>query len=203
MTIWSGVRAHAQLLMTLCLALCILPLAAQDATGRVIGVVTDPTGSVVPKAKVTVTNVETGVSRDTVTDGDGSYQILLVPIGAYTVSVEAQGFRKTVTSPQRLAINPSLKVDVSLEVGATTETVQVESSASGVETVNATLGHSVTSAQIVNAPLNGRNVLSLALTEPGVIPSNVGGAGIDATGAGFSVAGGRQDSVTFLLDGGV
>jgi len=183
--------------------LCALPLAAQDATGRVIGVVTDPTGSVVPKAKVTVTNVETRVSRDAVTDGDGAYQILLVPIGAYTVSVEAQGFRKTVTSPQRLEINQSLKVDVSLEVGATTETVQVESSASRVETVNATLGHSVTSAQIVNAPLNGRNVLSLALIEPGVIPSNVGGAGIDDSGAGFSVAGGRQDSVTFLLDGGV
>jgi hypothetical protein len=182
---------------------CSPPLTAQDATGRVIGVVTDPSGSVVPRAKVTLTNVETGVSRDTVTDGGGAYQIPLVPIGAYTVSVQAGGFRKSIAGPQELEINQSLKVDVSLEVGPTSETVQVEGNASRVETVNATLGHSVTSAQIVNAPLNGRNVLGLALLEPGVIPSNVGGAGIDATGAGFSVAGGRQDSVTFLLDGGV
>ena len=78
-----------------------------------------------------------------------------------------------------------------------TDTVQVEADVSGVETVVSQLGGSVTASQIVAAPLNGRNVLDLALLQPGVVPSNVGGAG------SFSVAGGRQDSVGYVLDGGV
>src|SRR5205823_2298308 len=133
--------------------------------------VTDQTGAVVPNAKVVVTNVATGESRETTTGSDGSYQILLLPIGTYKVAVEATGFRRASTEPEKLEINQSLKIDVKLEVGSITETVQVRSVATGVETVNATLGHSVTSTQIVNAPLNGRNTLDLALLEPGVIPN--------------------------------
>lgn len=179
-----------------------LPVAAQDATGRIIGVVTDPTGSVVPKAKVTVTNVDTGINNETTSSNDGTYQVLLLPIGMYRVTAEAPGFRKVVTSPEKLDINQSLKVDIRLEVGSTAETVQVEANATGVETVNATLGHSVTATQIVNAPLNGRNTLDLALLQPGVIP-NLGTNGTPVANAGFSVAGSRGDSVTYLLDGGV
>ncbi len=148
-----------------------LGLFGQDASGRVIGTVTDQTGAVVPNARVVVTNVATAESREDQTGSDGSYQVLLLPIGTYTVSVEAGGFRRASTDTQKLEINQSLKIDIKLEVGATTETVQVQSQAIGVETVNATLGHSVTSRQIVNAPLNGRNTLSLALLEPGVIPN--------------------------------
>ena len=189
---------YGQWILVLLAAFLILPvgLLAQDATGRIIGVVTDPSGSLIPNAKVIVTNVATEISTETTTGGDGTYQMLLLPIGSYKVSAEATGFRKTVTSAQKLEINQSLKVDVKLEVGSTAETVQVEASASGVETVNATLGHSVTASQIIGTPLNGRNVLDLALLEPGVIP-NVG------AGGPFGVAGGRGDSVTYLLDGGV
>ncbi len=171
--------------------------AAQDATGRVVGTVTDPSGAIVVGAKVLVTEVATGVTRDTVTGNDGVFQVLQVPIGNYKVAVEAPGFRRVVTSDSPLRINESLRVDVKLEVGATTDVVQVEADATGVETINATLGSSVTSRPIVEMPLNGRNVLQLALLQPGVIPSNAGGAGT------FSIAGGRQDSVTYLLDGGV
>ncbi|PYT19333.1 MAG: hypothetical protein DMG59_00755 [Acidobacteria bacterium] len=86
-------------------ALCLLAavgLFGQNATGRVIGVVTDPSGSVIPKAKITVTNVDTGVSTETATGDDGSYQALLLPIGMYRVAAEAPGFHKTVTAPQKL-----------------------------------------------------------------------------------------------------
>src|SRR5262249_50862814 len=103
-----------------------LPLAAQNATGRIVGVVTDPTGSVIPKAKVTVKSAETGVTSEALTETDGSYQVLLLPVGTYSVTAEAQGFRKAVTNLERLDVNQSLRIDIKLEVGATIETVQVE-----------------------------------------------------------------------------
>ena len=177
-----------------------LSLLGQDASGRVIGTVTDPTGAAIAGAKVTVTNVATQVSRETTSDNQGNYQILEVPIGSYRVNVEHPGFSKVVTDPQVLNIGASLRMDVKLTVGATTETVQVQGQAAGVETVNATLGSSVTSRPIVNMPLNGRNVLDLALLQPGVTQQRSnGGPG----GFTFSIAGSRTDSVTYLLDGGV
>ena len=143
--------------------------------------VTDPSGSVIPRAKVTVTNVDTNTSNEATTEADGSYQVLLLPVGNYQVTAEAQGFRKTVISTQKLDINQSLKIDVKLEVGTTNETVQVEANASGVETVIATLGGVVSGAQISEAPLNGRNVMDLATLLPGVIPA-VGGPTTTAGG---------------------
>src|ERR1019366_1076678 len=104
-------------------------------------------------------------------DRDGRYQVLQLPIGEYSASAEHPGFRKAVSSPEKLLINASLRLDLRLEVGALTETVQVQAETSGVETVSVTLGNSVSSSQIVSAPLNGRNVLDLALLQPGVVPS--------------------------------
>jgi outer membrane receptor protein involved in Fe transport len=170
-------------------------ISAQDATGNVIGVVSDPTGAVIPKAKITVTNVETKISSVAYSGGDGSYQVPLLPIGVYQVTAEATGFRKEVVSQQQLQINQSLKIDLRLQVGASTDVVQVEANASGVETVSAAVGNSVTGEQIQNLPLNGRNVMGLALLQPGVVPNS--------SGQGFSIAGGRPDSITYLLDGGV
>src|SRR5260370_25646372 len=146
---------YGQWILVLLVAFLILPagLLAQDATGRIIGVVKDPSGSVIPNAKVTVTNVATGISNETTTDSEGGYQVLLLPIGSYKVSAEATGFRKAVTNAQKLEINQSLKDDVRLEVGSTSETVQVEAVTSGVENVNATLGTNVTAPQNRNAPL--------------------------------------------------
>src|SRR5215472_14452248 len=171
-------------------------IPAQDATGRIIGVVSDPTGAVVPSSTVTVTNVATGLTRTTTSGEDGAYQVLLLPVGSYRVSVEHAGFRKTMTDAQQLDINQALRIDVRLEVGATSETVQVEANAAIVETASATIRGTVSGSQIQEAPLNGRNVLDLALSSAGVIPA-VAGAG------NYSIGGGRGDSVTFLLDGGV
>ncbi|MDQ2945552.1 MAG: carboxypeptidase-like regulatory domain-containing protein [Acidobacteriota bacterium] len=177
-----------------------LSLFGQDASGRIIGTVTDPTGATIAGAKVVITNIATQVSRHTTSDNQGNYQILEVPIGSYRVNVEHPGFSRVVTDPQVLNIGASLRMDVKLTVGATTETVQVQGQASGVETVNATLGSSVTSRPIVNMPLNGRNVLDLALLQPGVTQQRPGGG---PGGFTFSIAGSRTDSVTYLLDGGV
>src|ERR1700733_13336588 len=176
---------------------------AQDANGRIIGVVTDPSGSVIPHAKITVTNTQTNVSNETTAGDDGSYQVLLLPIGTYRVSVEAQGFRKSVTNPQTLEINQSLKVDIKLEVGSTAETVQVEATATGVETTNATVSNTINANEIMNAPLNGRDVMSLAFMMPGVTPTTTAVPGGSGAAGTFSINGARPDSITYLMDGGV
>jgi len=188
--------------LLLVLGLVSLPLAGQDASGRIVGVITDSSGGVIANAKVTVTNTGTGTKSEATSNTDGAYQILLLPVGTYVVSAEATGFRKSVISAQPLEINQSLKLDMKLEVGSTAETVQVEASGSGVETVNATLGSVVNANTIQNAPLNGRNTFDLALLMPGVIPA-MAGATTTAGGTGFSIAGARTDSVTFLVDGGM
>lgn len=175
------------------------PVRGQDASGRVIGTVFDQQGGLVPEAQVTVTNTATGITHSTRTNKDGYFEVLDLPIGSYNVTVEHEGFNKAVTQQQKLQINQSLRFDITLKVGTTSQTVTVEAQVTGVETVNPTLGQSVTSRQLVNLPLNGRDVMDLALLQPGVTEADP-----DFAGAGkFSVAGGRPDSITFLLDGGL
>jgi len=196
--------------LSLAVALTVLA-AAQNTNGRVIGIVTDPQGAAVPGAKVTVTNVGTNVSWNTVTDDKGNYQVLDVPIGQYSVTVENRGFSKSRTEPQELTINQALRIDIHMKVGGVNEVVDVQSQASQVETVNPTIGGTVTGKPIQDLPLNGRNTLDLALTQPGVIPiaDDIGTYGTSNGGStetglgGISIAGGRGDAVTYLLDGGM
>src|SRR5262245_50374924 len=142
--------------------------SAQNPTGKIIGVVKDPGGAVIPGATVTATNVATQVSQQAVTDSEGNFEILNVPIGNYRLSAENPGFKKLVSDEKNLQINQVLRVEMVLQVGAASEEVVVETKASAVETVNHTLGQSVTSRPILDLPLNGRNVFNLALLQPGV-----------------------------------
>jgi hypothetical protein len=131
-------------------ALGCASLHAQNATGKVVGVVRDPQGAVVPNAKVTVTNVETTVAHKVTSGNDGAYQAINLPIGRYSVAAERQGFQKVVTAPYSLEINATLKIDVTLQVGGSNEVVEVSGTAAAVETQNATIGNSVTSRPIVD-----------------------------------------------------
>ncbi len=172
---------------------------AQDATARITGTVTDSTGAVIPEVQVTVTNTATQIARDATTDHDGFYQVLALPIGNYKVTATRNGFRTVVSTEYKLLINQALRVDFKMQVGTASEKVDVGAEAAPVETVSATLGQSVTGRTLVNMPLNGRDTLDLALLQPGVTESND-----DNGGAGnYSIAGGRTDSITYLLDGGL
>jgi hypothetical protein len=173
---------------------------AQQATAKIVGTITDQQGAVVPGVKITVTNTATNASSQATTDKGGFYQVLNLPIGTYKIVAQHEGFRSMEVTTAPLQINQSLRADLKLEVGAPSEQVLVESQASGVETINATLGQSVTSRPIVNLPLNGRNVLSLALLQPGVTEDNPDDG---SASQGFNIGGGRTDSVTYLLDGGL
>lgn len=178
-------------------------LAAQDATGRIVGTVTDRTGAVVPGAHIVITNAETHSVRETVTDATGFYQVLALPIGNYTVAADHKGFNPVNTNSSKLEINQSLRIDIRLEVGTKTETVTVDSTATTVETINPTMGSTISDRSVQDLPLNGRNVLDLALLQPGVLPAD-NPNNLSATSAtmGFSISGGRNDSNTFILDGG-
>jgi hypothetical protein len=197
------------LLATVGFLLSCISASAQTASGRIIGTVTDAQGAAIAGAKVTVTNTGTNARSDTVTNADGFYQVLQLPVGTYTVTAGHEGFSKAVTEAESLDINQALRIDVHMKVGSLTDVVRVEAQAAQVETISPTIGGTVTGAPIQNLPLNGRNTLDLALTQPGVVPiaDDLGGYGTSNGGSngngGISVAGGRGDSVTYLLDGGL
>jgi outer membrane receptor protein involved in Fe transport len=172
---------------------------AQNAGARIVGNVTDARGASVPAAKVIVVNVATQVHYDTSTNRDGYFQALDLPIGSYNVSLQADGFRTLTYENQVLQINQVLRLDAKLDVGSVAETVEVKDQAEVIETVNPTLGASITGRTLTDAPLNGRNALDLALLQPGVTPKNPDARGAAGT---YDIGGGRSDSVTFLLDGG-
>jgi hypothetical protein len=187
-----------RLVLVLVVAFASAASVAQDATGRIFGTVYDQQSAVVPDARVTVTNTATQDTRTAASGKDGSFQLLALPIGTYKVTAEHAGFRTVISQEQKLQINQALRIDFKMEVGAETQTVDVGAEAAPVETVNPTLGQSITGRALTNMPLNGRDMLDLALLQPGVTESND-----DNGGAGnYSIAGGRTDSVTYLLDGG-
>lgn len=171
---------------------------AQNSAGRIIGNVTDQTGAVIVGAGISVTNEGTQIEYKTVTDKDGFYQVLSLPIGIYRVTVEKDGFQSEAFHNQVLQINQSLRVDAKLALGQRTETVEVKDQANIVETINPTIADSITGRTLRDAPINGRSTLDLALLKPGVTPSNPD----DGSAGTYNIAGGRSDSVTFLLDGG-
>jgi len=187
------------MLLSLVVTVASAVSSAQDATGRIFGTVYDQQGAVIPAVQITVTNTATQDVRTATTDKEGYFQILALPIGNYKVAAEHAGFSRVISPEQKLLINQALRVDVKMQVGAENQTVEVGAEAAPVETVNPTLGQSITGRTLTNMPLNGRDMLDLALLQPGVTESND-----DNSGAGnYSIAGGRSDSVTFLLDGGL
>ncbi len=173
---------------------------AQDATGKITGIVTDASGAIIPNAQVTVRNTATNVSQELTTNKDGFYQALQLPIGLYRVTVVAPGFdQTTIDSKTALQINETLRIDVKLDVGKVSNAVTVESNTSQVETENSTISATVTGQAIYELPLNGRNTLDLLKTQPGISATNP-----DSGAAGnYSIGGMRTDSVTYLLDGGL
>src|SRR5438874_4148241 len=123
------------LLLTLCLA-----LSAQTTTGSIVGKVSDSTGAVVPNATVTVTNVDTGNAVKTTTGSDGNYAVTPLPVGHYSITIEAQGFKKSVSSGITVNVQDRIGVNVSLEVGQISETVEVTGAAPTLQTDTSYLG---------------------------------------------------------------
>jgi hypothetical protein len=144
-----------------------------------------------------LTNANTGVSKKTTSNKDGDYLFTLVPIGTYQLSVTQKGFQKYEQKGITLDINQNAKVDVALQVGSTTEVVEVNANATQVDTQSATLGKVESEQRILSLPLVERDTMQLGLLQAGVFVPEAE----DGSGNPFSVSGQRSESMTFLIDG--
>jgi hypothetical protein len=181
----------------------VSPLLAQSSTaaGAIQGTVTDPKGSVIPNAKITLTNKDTGAVKTLTTDSSGFYNAGSLVPGHYTISLAITGFSKTDESVT-VQIGTTTNGDLKLAVGSTNETVQVDAEALQVNTTQSTVSGVMTAEQIDALPINGRNFLDLAQLEPGVQLQS--GETFDPTKAGYSsisINGVNGRTARILLDG--
>jgi hypothetical protein len=168
--------------------------SAQVLYGSIVGTVTDATGAVVPKAGVTVTNTSTGLSRQASADDAGYYSIPNLPQGAYDLAVTAAGFRPVTQKSVNVLINTVTRVDVSLEVGAVTESVTVQASTALLQTTKADVNVNLGTRAIENIPLTGyRNFQSLVNLVPGATPGRYQNAVIDTPQRDFTFNFNGQD----------
>ncbi len=169
---------------------------AQTGNSRITGTVSDSTGAVVPGAIVTVLNAATGISHQQSTTGAGIYAFPDLPVGSYTLTVEMPGFKTARKTGNVLVVNTPLSIDLTLEVGETTEVVSVAASVESLQTSSASIGNVVERKAVVELPLNGRNPLALLVLEPGVVQRSAGGAG-----SGIHVNGSRDRAFNVTIDG--
>jgi hypothetical protein len=178
--------------------------AQQAATAGIFGAVRDTQGAVIPAAHVTLIDVARNQERMALTNGEGLFSFPTLPVGDYRVRVSHPGFHTFDETGIHLEVNDNRKIDATLEVGEVSTQVQVEAAALAVSTSSATLKSVVDAKRIVELPLNGRNVATLAALTPGVvITGSAAGSSKDSAGSvGLSVNGGRSNTVRFTLDGG-
>lgn len=179
-------------------------LQGQVETGTIAGTVTDASGAVLVGAAVEAKNVATNKVQSTVSDAQGRYKIPLLAIGTYNVQASMSGFQTVIHKGVILSVGATPVVDFSLPVGQVTQTVSVEAQVSQVETQTSAIGVLVTSSQMRDLPLNGRNFEQLISLAPGVqpVPSNAGVAGTAFYGAqeNYAISGSRPEGQAFLLD---
>ncbi|HJZ98949.1 MAG TPA: TonB-dependent receptor [Candidatus Solibacter sp.] len=169
-----------------------------DVTATLLGNARDSSGAVVANAKITVTNVDTNLSRTTLTDSTGEYRFLSLPVGTYSIQAELSGFQKFVAGNIALTVDQQRRMDITMQVGSLQQTVEVNAAAVQVETTNTQLGTVIDEKNIVNLPLNGRSYIDLLSVQAGVAPSTTS----TAEPGLISVNGQRQESNSFLVNGG-
>src|SRR5215471_10206312 len=177
-----------------------LRLHGQGVTGSVTGTVKDASGAVVPNCSVVAESSESGRKWQTVTNETGIYNVSALPPDRYILRVEVPGFKRLVTNPITLEVNQVARIDLTLEVGGATETVEVKSIAPILQTESTQLGSVVSGNTTQNLPLNGRNFAQLTLLAPGVVTYDI--AGFTGAGGGRPlVNGNRAQANNFRMDG--
>jgi hypothetical protein len=208
---WSKLCLGRTSLQTLCVvvvAWLTLPalLSAQTTSGRILGRVADPTGAILAKVKVTITNQATAISRSALTNDTGDYNFVEVVPGTYTVQFELTGFKKNVQKSVIVDINQVVTLNSTLQIGATQEVVDVTSEAPQVDTTSTQLGAVINDRSVNELPLNSRDTYQFLQLQPGVQAQlgNGNGSlfyGSQDTGS-VSVNGGRTRANNFNVDGG-
>jgi len=193
-----------------CLLLCVFAgqeLRAQRATASVAGLVTDSTGAPVPDAKVTVKNLATGIERTTASNEVGYYTLPALPAGLYSITVSKEGFATFGVPRLVLQVDQNATANAQLQVGQVSESINVVGAVAAVDTRNSTLNTVITKEMVTDLPLNGRNVLQLLRVTPGTLtaPGTFSQAATrpEAGSELISASGGRGNSTTFVMDGGI
>jgi len=175
--------------LSVLLVVLLTPVLFGQATSSLTGVVTDPSGGVVPGATITIVNTQTGAQRETVSNDAGAYTLSQVTPGTFQLTAKKTGFTSVEMKDIQLMVNTPSTVNIKFEkVGGVSETVTVEASSTVVNTVDASLGNAITGSAIIQLPSNLRNITTLLLLQPGVT-------------AGGQVNGGKSDQANVTLDG--
>jgi hypothetical protein len=179
-------------------------MALAQVTGSISGLVTDSSGAAIPRASVTVAELDTGLSRSLTTDERGNYRVLSLPVGRYEVKAEQPGFKTALRTGISLVVGQEATIDLSLQLGESTQQVAVSAEAPLVDVSTTAISGLVGERQVKDLPLNGRSFDNLITLNPGTanITSN---RSATSTGGGqgnnFSVSGNREDYNIFLLNG--
>lgn len=205
---WSKLCVRVMSLGLLCLALCFLfsvQLLAQGTGGRILGRVGDPSGAVLGNVKVTATNDATGVGHDSLTNDSGDYVFPDLPVGNYSLTFDLSGFKKSVRHGITLDVNQVITLNMTMQLGAAQEVVDVTSEAPLVDTTSTQLGAVVNNRSVNELPLNARDTYQFLQLQPGV-QSQLGSSGSTFYGSGdagaVSVNGGRGRANNFSVNGG-
>jgi len=190
--------------ITVLIALASSVCHAQIGRATILGSVMDTSGAAMPGVVISIKHTETGTVSNTTTNPTGLYAMPGLPVGAYEVTAEAKGFKKSVRTGIGLRVDDRAQVDFQLEIGAVSESIEVVGQASLVEASNATVGKVIENQRITGLPLNGRSALSLVVLTPSVrtsaeSPSGFGDRGVLVSG--FSVNGGPVGRNYITLDG--
>jgi len=185
-------------------AMFSMSLSAQEFRGTFSGLISDPTGAPLPGAKVTVTEIRTGVKNQTVADSAGEYTAPFLLPGDYSIAAEAPSFKQYIRQNIHLGAGDHTVIDIKLEVGDATQSVSVSAEAPLLTSENASVGQAITTKEVEELPLNGRTPMVLASLSLGVIATGQPGLihPFDAGGAaGWSIGGGYAQTSEILVDG--
>jgi Carboxypeptidase regulatory-like domain len=194
-------------LIVLILVFSVNPARA-DVTGSILGTVHDRSSAAIAGAKVVAVNTETNLSQQVLSDSDGSFRILALPVGTYKLTVSAAGFKQYTAKDIILKVNDELRFDLTIDVGTVTELVEVSANAVQVQTESTQLGDVIDSKKMLALPLNGRSYIDLLGLQAGVAPSTASTIGGDRPVSGslsagnISVNGQRETANAFLVNGG-
>jgi hypothetical protein len=195
--------AHVCKFIALTLCVWTAALYAQSDVGTITGFVRDPTGAVIPSAKVVIKSEATGEEHTVSADGQGHYTVTNVAPGSYTMTAEAPGFKQFISTQNQLAANSTIELDGALQVGQTTETVEVSATAEVLQTESGAVQSEVTGQQIQDQELNGRSPIYEAQMLPGVRSSGTLGDfnGVGLSGNPFAINGARSQDTLVTVDG--
>ncbi len=172
------------------------PLMAQVSSGTISGITVDPAGAVVVGAKIILRHTATGEVRDLSSSERGDFSAAFLRVGDYSLTVAAAGFKTKTISPLTVRVDQTVNLSLSLEIGAMTETIQVDASTPLLDSVTSSVGQVIENKKIVELPLNGRNAFALGLLAGNTIPMSGMGTNLP-----FVAGGGRFSTNDVMLDG--